>query len=160
MYFPLRAPELPLEQRPAAFIEWCSTYYKPLPEGTPITAETVRDCIVIAEQTPTLLSLTPNEYERMVDPTVLFRSGLILTTADEIHQNNTRRTFLDADAVLSEVDVIALWCDRSIWLCLWGEKVLEDLLQEKPAAGKRKRRVSVLKLANANHFVSLHIRIH
>lgn len=156
MYFPIKNKKLSNEQKADLFVKWCSGYYNPLPSSAPITTETLQACTLIAERGHTLYSLSHKEQEQSIDPRVLYGSALILTTEDEIRQRNARRTLLDVDAVLPEVDVVLLWADLSVFLCLCGVKVLNELLEEEPAEGKRKRKVSVLKLENMNHFISTH----
>ena len=90
----------------------------------------------------------------MLDPNVLAGSALIMGTAPEIRERNARRAFLDADAVLPDVDVVVVWAELSVFLCVWGVKVLHEILDENLGELKRKRPVSILKLENTNHFVS------
>lgn len=153
--FPLTDPKVPDELRPDVFIEWCSGYYKPLPDGAPISAESLQGCTLISEKTPTLLGIPPEEQEASLDRSVLFASGLIMRTDMSIRQRNARRALLDADAALPKVEIVVLWADLSVFLCVWAVKVVREILEDDLGLGKRKRRVSILRLENANHFVSI-----
>lgn len=150
----MKSTEYSMEQKPAVFAQWVSSYYQALPEDTPITAEALRKRPLLAHLPPTLAKLTPEEFERTFDGNVFYRSNSRLTLGgvDEAYRRNFRRAFLHADEVLPEVGAVVLWCDQSIWGCLWGVKVLEELLLEE---GGRKRGVDIRKLKDANHFVSL-----
>ncbi|KIP12769.1 hypothetical protein PHLGIDRAFT_9832 [Phlebiopsis gigantea 11061_1 CR5-6] len=154
MHYPMKSTEYSMEQKPSVFAQWVSSYYQALPAGTSISAEALRARPVLAELPPTLSTLTPEEFARTWDGDVFHRSNgrLTLGGIDEAYRANFRRAFLDAGAVLPEVGAVVLWCDRSIWACLWGVKVLEELLLEEPVGGK-KRPVRIMKLENANHFV-------
>lgn len=77
-----------------------------------------------------------------------------MNTDVQIRQRHARCAFSDADVVLPEVEVLALWCDQSAWLTAWGAKVFDDLVQEATESGKRKRRTSFVRVKNANHLVS------
>lgn len=155
----MKSTEYSMEQKPSVFAQWVSSYYQALPAGTSISAEALRARPVLAALTPTLSTLTPEEFARTWDGDVFHRSNgrLTLGGIDEAYRANFRRAFLDAGAVLPEVGAVVLWCDRSIWACLWGVKVLEELLLEEPVGGK-KRPVRIMKLENANHFVSIRRR--
>lgn len=155
-HFPLFSAEVPAAQRPAAFAQWISSYFAPPPPGARVTAETICACAVLPARAPTVCTLTADELADTFEPSVIERSGLILGSSGllaTLHQN-AHRALLDADAVLPGVDGVALWCDQSAWICVWGMRVLQDFLEREPAPGKRKRQISVKRLENANHFVS------
>lgn len=156
LYYPMKSTEFSIEQKPSVFAQWVSSYFQALPEGTPVSAEALRVRPVLAELAPTLSKLTPEEFARTWDGDVFYRSNSRLTLGgiDGAYRRNFRRAFLEADAVLPDVGAVVLWCDRSIWACLWGVKVLEELLLEEPLKGP-KRSVRIMKLENANHFVSI-----
>ena len=153
MLDPISDPAIPLNDKPAAFTSWASGYYAPISSTSHITPDAL--CNRTEEGTPTVHALSSTDFTRIVQSDVVFRSGgLILQTSPEIHARHTRCAFLDADAVLPDVEIVALWCDRSMWMTVWGARALEELLREEPGAGKRKRPTSLVKLENANHFVS------
>ena len=101
--------------------------------------------------------LTPDELAETFEPGVIDRSGRILWCMGlaGVLKGYMRRALLDADAVLPNVDVVALWCDQSIWLCVWAAQVLTDTLKEEPVAGGRRRHTNIVRLEGANHFVSV-----
>lgn len=156
-HFPLFSAEVPFAQKPAAFAQWVSSYFTPPPAGARVTAETIQACAVLPARAPTICTLTAEELADTFEPGVIERSGLMLGSSGllEALQANVRRALLDADAVLPGVDAVALWCDQSVWICVWGTRVLQDVLEEEPAPGKRRRPVSIKKIENANHFVSV-----
>ena len=153
MLDPVSDPAVPLDDKPAAFASWVSSYFTPVACISDITRETLRKRA--EEGTPTVQTLSPEDLARIVEGDVIFRSGgLMLQTRPEIHERHTRCTFLDADLVLPDVEVVALWCDRSPWVTVWAAKVLEELLHQERDRGKRRMPTSLVKLENANHFVS------
>lgn len=145
---------IPPEGKGNAFLRWCCTYSTPVPDGVPITTQLVQERDIL-ERTPTLLTLSAEDFEDVTEVSSVLRSGAIVFTSREIHEMNARRTFLDADSVLPNVGIVALWCDQGPWLCVWAVKLLQDILEEEPADGKRKRPVSLFKIHDANHFVRL-----
>lgn len=60
------------------------------------------------------MALCKLEYRRAGEPLSLVRcnaAGLAIC--------HFRRTSLHADAGLPDVNVIALWCDHSVWILVW-----------------------------------------
>ena len=154
IYAPLRSPALPKEDKLKVFITWVSAYYTSISDIERITPDALRDRLELKERTPTLHTLSSDEFERIVEIHAahnLFHLGKVSLS---VYERYSRRTFLDADAVLPEVKVVDLWCDKSIWETLLATKVLDELLREEPEPGKRKREVSLVKIEDANHLVS------
>ena len=122
-----------------------------------MTHDALRACAVLPARIPTVATLTPDELAETFEPGVIDRSGRILWCMGLVGvlKGYMRRALLDADAILPNVDVVALWCDQSVWLCVWSAQVLADTLKEEPVAGGRKRRTNIVKLEGANHFVSV-----
>lgn len=146
---------MPHAQKPAALAQWASSHYAPLPPGAAITRETMSARAVLPARAPTVCALPPDELAATFEPGVIDRSGLILkcTGLPEVLQANARRALCEAD-VLPGVDVVALWCDESVWLCVWGAKMLQDVLAEESVESERKRLAGLVRLEGANHFVS------
>ena len=53
-----------------------------------------------------------------------------------------------------EVELRYIWCEQSDWEIPWGAWAFQAEMEEAKAYGRRMRRVSVARLASANHFVS------
>lgn len=151
---PFIDPTIPLEEKPEAFLTWVSSYYNPIPDQSSITPESMRTRQATA-LVPTLRRLSLHDFQHYVEPAVTLGSGgAFIQSAPEIHQRNTRRTFLDADVAFPDVDILDLWCDESISLTVWSAKVIAELLQQEVTEGMRKRRVEILQIKGANHCVS------
>ncbi|GJE91098.1 hypothetical protein PsYK624_072470 [Phanerochaete sordida] len=149
--WPYADPSIPPAQKPDAFVDWVSAYHPAFPTA-PITAPAVRAHAVSLPLTPTLRTLEKHDFARTVDAGTSARSLNIMATDARIHVAHARRACFDADAVLPRVDVLALWCDQTVWLCTWGAKVFQDFMREPAEAGKRKRRMASLRVRNVNHF--------
>ena len=150
---PVDDPAVRDEDKPMAFMAWVSGYYTATPDIEHITPDALRNCV--EEHPPTLHTMSSDDFERIAEPYNLPRSCFaILTIPPSVREGHFRRTFLDADAVLPNVKIVALWCDRSVWITLWSARALDELLQEGPVPGQRKRETSLVKIENANHFVS------
>lgn len=152
--WPLVDPSLSAEQKPDAFVDWVSAYYPALPSEDSIAPDILHTHCTPLQRTPTLRTLPPAVFQRTVDHAASTRSlPLIVATDDGIRQRHARCAFFDADAVLPDVDILALWCDQSVWLTAWGAKVFQDLVRAPAEPGQRKRKTTFLKVENANHFV-------
>ncbi|EKM53112.1 uncharacterized protein PHACADRAFT_197542 [Phanerochaete carnosa HHB-10118-sp] len=133
--WPFVDPTVPPERKADEFVDWVSEYNTPPPDGTPITVESMRKYFTTTPRTPTLRTLSPEDYERTVELHVR-SGGLIMTTDEAIRRRHTRCTYLDADAVLPNVDIVFLFCE-----------------EEAAEPGKRKRKTTFQRLKNANHFL-------
>lgn len=154
LFHPFNDDSIPWPEKPAAFFTWITAYYTAIPDESPstISPETLR--ARTTSGTPAFHALPAQELKRMIEPDVILRSGALLGTNPEIHQRNTYHTFFDAANTLPEVDVVAFWCDRSAWSLVWGAKALDDIRKQESVTGKHKRRISFLKIKDANHLVS------
>lgn len=153
---PFVDPTIPPERKMGAFLEWVSAHCSTLPPGVPISVAALEAHSRALPRPPTLHTLSPEMLERCLDRDVGPRSLAGVSVVDpSIHQRHVRTAVGDADAVLPGVDVLSLWCDGSVWLTTWGTKTLGDIVQEPAEAGKKKRKVSFLRVRGANHFVSL-----
>ena len=128
-----------------------------------LTTESLLKRAELSDRTPTALALPLEELEQMADFAVLPRIGRFDQTAPQVYAKNARRALLDCGMVLPDIDVVTLWCNQSMWLCVWGTRTLHDLLQQVPASGAKKREVSFVKIdgEGANHCVRCpHKRYH
>ena len=135
-------------------MEWVSAYFTSISDIERVTPDALRDRRELKEHMPTLLTLSHDESARIIEPHVVHYFPAIGKVPLSVHERHARRTFLDAEAVLPEVKVVGLWCDRSTWEILWGTKVLDELVREEPEPRKRKREASLVRIADANHLVS------
>ena len=155
IFAPLHSPAVPDEGKPKAFMRWASAYYTGIADIERITPGALRNRQELKERTPTLDALSSDELERIVEPRAVYRSMPSIGRVPlSVHARRARRIFLDADAVLPDAKVVALWCDSSIRETLWAAKVLDELLREEPEPGKRQREASLVRIADANHTVS------
>ncbi|GJE91056.1 alpha/beta hydrolase [Phanerochaete sordida] len=150
--FPSPDPNAPPEREPDAALEWVSSYFPPLPDGQSITPELLQAYSAALPRTPTLRALSAADYQRIIDPSVAARSLAIMATDPAIRAQHAHTAFCDAGAVLPDVDVLALWCDQSVWLTAWAAKVFQDFVRRPAEPGKRKRNMAFLRVNNANHF--------
>lgn len=147
-------PDIPLEKKTQEFARWAASDYSAVPaEAWPITAEIVQQRSVNFDYAPAMHDLPPEEFNRHVEPAIASRPGNILLVPFGIHRLNARRAFMGEDQVLPDVEVLALWCDRSVYISVWGAKVLDELVQEGVREGKHVRSVSISRIPGANHFV-------
>lgn len=152
--FPSPDPSAPPEREPNASLDWVSSYFPPLPDGQPITPEALQAHSTALPRTPTLRALYAADYQRIIDPSVVTRSLAIMGTDPAIRAQHAYTAFCDAGAVLPDVDVLALWCDQSVWLTAWAAKIFQDFACRPAEPRKRKRSMAFLRVRNANHFVS------
>lgn len=152
---PIANPTLPISQAANNFLAWIAAHYAPISNITDITPEGLRERDANPSNNTTLLQLSKEEVRRMTDLDILERSGpLIMASALEIRQRHARRALMDADAVLPGVDVLTLWCDSSVWVTLWGAKVVNGFMNEQSEPGKQKREMRLANIPDANHLVS------
>ncbi|GJE91029.1 hypothetical protein PsYK624_071770 [Phanerochaete sordida] len=153
--FPIADASVPLEVTADAFVTWSSAYYVPVPNIASITPDALHTHSKPLPLTPSLRRLDKEEVTRMTDFSVTTRSAIIMTTPIEILQGHTERALMDADAVLPDVDVTGIWCDSSVWVCVWGARVVDGYIRRAPEPGKRKRKIELVKISRSNHFVHL-----
>ncbi|EKM49941.1 uncharacterized protein PHACADRAFT_178573 [Phanerochaete carnosa HHB-10118-sp] len=150
--WPFVDPTVPPERKADAFVDWVSEYNTPPPDGTPITVESMHKYFTTTPRTPTLRTLSPEEYELTVELNVR-SGGLIMTTNEAIRRRHARCTYFDADAVLPNVDIVFLFCEEGTWSGMWGTKVVQDFIEVAADPGKKKRKVTFQGLKNASHFI-------
>ena len=160
-YIPLDDPTLPLEETAKMFISWVSTYWEPCSSLDDVSEAAVaaqRDISTLPSSStslrPTSTRMTKEELEGVVYPEVAYRVGHPGHITLSVYGNNARRTFFDTKGKWPKVKAIVLWADMSCAYCPWGAKVLSDQLKESPRDGEVRREVEIVKLENANHFVS------
>ncbi|EKM49942.1 uncharacterized protein PHACADRAFT_264395 [Phanerochaete carnosa HHB-10118-sp] len=152
--WPMADPTIPPELKADAFISWVSSYYTSPPDGIPITAESMHEHYTTLQRMPTLRTLSPEDYQRIVELEPSTRSsGSMLTVDMAIHRKHAHGTFFDADAVLPNADLLYLFCEQTMWTSIWSAKVVQDLIGKAADPGKKKRDVSFLRVKDANHFV-------
>ncbi|EKM52062.1 uncharacterized protein PHACADRAFT_212658 [Phanerochaete carnosa HHB-10118-sp] len=147
---PYSDPAIPVGDKPAAFGNWVTGYFTAVSDLAHITPENLLNRK--EEQLPTLRAMSPDDSERIFEPGNLVRLPVAISHVPQsVYERHFRRTFLDADVVLPGVNIVALWCDRSVYTMVWSAKVLHELLQEQLPPGQRMRNTSLIKLENANH---------
>ena len=53
-----------------------------------------------------------------------------------------------------DVELRVVWCDRSVWAMVLASRGVEDELAEAARTGRETRKISLVRLRGANHFVS------
>lgn len=162
-YSPLEDPNIPLSQKAHHFIPWVAGYYERTVDLSAITVpalEQLKNMTDISRD-PKYLATTArmgDEDRAAVTwpsgavrcPTPLFDSGMRAS-----YRRNLHRAVFDTKGTWAHVKVLMLWADRSVVYCLWAAKQLSDRLNE-PAEEEQRRNVRIVKLEDANHFVSPH----
>ncbi len=183
-YIPLDDPTVPSEETAKTFITWVSSYWEPFSSLDEVTEEAVaaqRDMTKIppppqpvcftAAQTPlskpctyfsdhfkaTSARMTRQELESVVCPEVALRVGHPGHITLSVYGTHARRSLFDTKGLWPRVKAIVLWADMSCAYCPWGAKVLSEQLKEPRREGEVRRDVEIVRLENANHFVSLAI---
>ena len=156
----MRDTTLPLQDRVAANAPWVSSYFEAVPSLDAVTPQTLssrRQAHLVPDHadsatTPTMSRMTPVELDAVLDRDVLARSGVkMLMMRKDVVRANVRRAFEEPPEGLRDVKVVLLWCDRSMHDCVYGAKVLMDLVAQ---AVPGLRKIVVEKIEGANHFVS------
>lgn len=86
-------------------------------------------------------------------PTPFLTSGI-----QESYRRNVCGALFDTKGMWNNTKALVLWADMSCMYCLWGAKLLWDMLNasELVTDGDEQRRdVQMVKLESANHFVSI-----
>ncbi|THG96355.1 hypothetical protein EW026_g5466 [Hermanssonia centrifuga] len=163
VYNPLRDPALTLEQRGKLFLTTISRYMTAIPDPSSVTEEALNartslheapaGTAMDASKSPTVLRMTPSEFDSVTDYDALERSNELLRhVAREVYNDNFRRALLDTGGVWKDVRVLYVWCDMSVSDCIWATKQVAQRLEE---VGKQdSRMVQFERLTGANHFVS------
>ncbi len=70
----------------------------------------------------------------------------------------TRRLLLDKDAgsVLPRCKVVVIWCENTLWEMVGAAWAVEKVYKRCEAAGQVGRRLEVVEMPGANHFVRLY----
>ncbi|EKM53111.1 uncharacterized protein PHACADRAFT_124572 [Phanerochaete carnosa HHB-10118-sp] len=151
---PFGDPTIPNERKSDVFIDWVSAYHTSPPDGVPITAESLHEYYTVLPRTPTLRTLSPEDYQRVIELGDCVRlTGLIVATDEKIHHKYAHCAFSDAGAVLPDVNILYLAAAQAPWASMWGAKVAEELIGEAADQGKKKRKATFLRLKGANHLV-------
>ena len=164
IYFPAYDKSLPADQIGAVFDKWVGNFYLPysnLPSDVDIIAS--RPAMHDLEGTerrffPTVSQLTPQELDGWVDGTVMERSARCIHTADlKVWRDNAERALFDCppDGALRHVDVLALWGNMTVPVCIFAMSELCKRFQQNGHDGKIVRKSTVVKLDGCNHFVSV-----
>lgn len=102
-------------------------------------------------QTPSLARMSEQEAARIVSADVILRSHFPQEFFDDkVYENNMRKALCDA-SVWPNLRIVLLWCDMSVsatLLSVWG--ILKEYRDVWPTNG---RRISAVRMKNANHFV-------
>ncbi|KAF7791491.1 hypothetical protein EIP86_002507 [Pleurotus ostreatoroseus] len=157
-YVPFRDPAIPPQNLAQAFADWTSAYYSAIStlEGI-IPANLSSEERKIDEMlTPTMSAMSPEARAECNVPSVLMGSaGLMLVHIPErVLWKQLEEALFDTKGVWPDVNVVHMWCDKSFSETIWGAKVVSDTISERqPNDTRVMRKVDVVKVENANHFV-------
>lgn len=100
--------------------------------------------------------MTREEIETTAYPSIISRNPTPYTRTAilGVYRPNAHRAMFDTKGAWPKVKVLLLWADMSILYCPWGAKVLSDALAEPAVEGMQRRDVEIMRLEEANHFVS------
>ena len=109
--------------------------------------------------TPMLMKIPPEELAGLMEPEVLLRSLKCLNTLDfGVLSKFAASALFDCSpaSAFGNVDVVVLWGEMSIPMCLWTAGVMEDRFKEAETKGKHARKAKFVKIDGlANHLVSV-----
>ncbi|OJT10817.1 hypothetical protein TRAPUB_12686 [Trametes pubescens] len=162
-YHPLLDPELTRETIDQAFAGWVSGYYD---HGS--TFETLEQKTPTQDPPPTITTLTPEEVVRAQylppgapggSDALLFQSGRRLGLFKKLKERALYLSKLGAPSETAgnmwpEVEVCYAWCLRSTWDTTWGAWALKKELEDAQREGLATRRVRMVRIWGANHFIS------
>lgn len=160
-YIPLADPSLSLDQRREAFCDWIACYSTAVGDLEDVTEDMLAARQVLHEQPdaagpsvlPTVKRMSPEEFASVTHPAAL-RSYLQLgqLTKEKLAENFQKAVF-DTGGLWPDVDVLCLWCDMSVDVCVSAARYIRDRCREEGSASTA-RKVSIVKVPGANHFVS------
>lgn len=152
LHSPLRDPSMSLERRREEFARWifCSCdAVKDLDDVTiPLLIEREKN------RDP-----SDNAYDRLSSEDVasvidfsVFAKYQFIISMPGVFAKITELALYETQGAWKNLKVVAMWCDKSPWVTVWGAKIVSDRIAK---GGKDTRNVKFVKLENANHFVSL-----
>lgn len=103
---------------------------------------------------PTVKRMSAEEFESVTHPAAL-RSYLQLgqLTKEKLAENFQKAVF-DTGGLWPDVDILCLWCDMSVSVCVSAARYIRDRYRNE-GSSPTARKVNIVKVPGANHFVSL-----
>lgn len=131
------------------------------------TLETLEQMTPVQDPPPTIAALTPEEVVRAQylppgapggSDALLFQSGRRLGLFKKLKEralylSNPGAPSETAGITWPEVEVCYIWCLRSTWDTTWGAWALKKELEDTEQKGIAIRRVRMMRIRGANHFV-------
>lgn len=156
-YNPLVDQSISPEEGVKRFPIWASGYYK---HGE--TAAELEPRIFLAQPRPTIETMTLEDIQSAFYPGPGNPGGsdATLMTAGLAHGslNESRlAAYFPPETSTSEWDNVKLkhiWCDQTVWETPWAKLCVEKEFEEANEAGKRIRPYEIVRMRQANHFVS------
>ena len=161
-YFPLRDPSLSPEECRDIFCRWITYYWTPVDDLQSVTEDTRAARKALHEELgandatarPTVDRMTEQQYKSVVHlPMFLQSYPIIRQITKETHGANFQRAIFNTGALWPNVDILCVWCDRTLAQSVWAARCLLGQAQEEHGSAVV-RRVNVVKLTGGNHFVS------
>lgn len=165
-YHPLTDPSHPVGEGIKLFPAWVSGYYE---HGN--SASELEHRTPLKEPPPTLHTMTPADVELALFPgpgevggsdEVYLHSGVRCGLWEVLRKRALFVSAPAADASEDEAENIKgwndiglryVWCDQSVWELPWATWALQEELSEAEKAGREVRKVTLMRLRKANHFV-------
>lgn len=165
-YNPLTDSSHPVGEGIKLFPAWVSGYYT---HGD--SAHELEHRTPLQEPPPTILTMTPSEVAMALFPgpgevggsdEVFLHSGVRCGLWQILRQ---RALFISPPSLdasddekenlrgWNDLELRYVWCDHSVWELPWATWALQEELAEAAKAGREVRKVTLMRLRKANHFV-------
>lgn len=161
-YHPLTEFQLPPDERVARFQTWVSSYYTHSPAALAAHDPLLLDTTPLPSPAPpadrpaTLDRMSAAERAGVAWPGPIGGSEQSLyLMPPPICAEQVRRALFDEGAarVLPRCKVVVVWGSRTLWDAVGAAWTVERMVEERRAAGEKGRRVEVVEMPGANHFV-------
>jgi len=154
-----------VEERVPRFYSWMSAYYTHSNLARRTHDPSLLDTAPLPYPAPpcarpaTLDAISPASLEAVSWPRPIQSSEALLHGIPlGVTFEQTRRLLLDKDAgsVLPRCKVVVIWCENTLWEMVGAAWAVEKVYKRCEAAGQVGRRLEVVEMPGANHFVRLY----
>lgn len=156
-YHPVRDTDIPPEDRLHVFGLWISGYFAHniSDDGT----MELEQRTALAEPPPTVTKMTPDELGVIFSPAPASPGGsdaqiFVALSRGGGSAMRTAALYPDTQDGWSKIEWRYVWCDRSGWEMPFGAAEMRKELAEAEKAGRKARKVVLVRWRGANHFVS------
>lgn len=161
-YSPLEDPNIPPSEIVGRFNTWISAYFEPLHDLDAITPAAITDRKDLTEAfpgtayTPVSGRMSFDELQSSTYPEAAARNPMPMPdpVTLQVYAHNFRRAVLDTKGAWPRAGVHVLWGDMSPCYFPWAARAIQQALDKPAEKGEQRRKVQIVKMENANHFVS------